>query len=270
MVPEIEFTSCKEIRARARTTLSQNLKHSILFNILFFVIFILAAIVFDEELWGFDETMGLYRYCVVLAIFNLGFYVITGPLPVGYSEFFLLRSRGVKCGFGVMFNGYKQFFRNLITIFVADLIYYGLFFLAGLLSLILFSVFMVGESSILKDIALYGIFSDLKICIPLILFFVLCLLIFLKTYALICLLTIHLADNPEMGTLEVIKTLWVKTKNCNFQMIKLCFSFIGWWLLCAITLGIAAIWVIPYWNYARAEFYKDLFKQEPLEETSVS
>ena len=267
MAAEIEFTSCKEIRARARTVLSQNLQHSILFNILFFVIFILIAIVFDAELWGFDVSMGLFRYCVVLAIFNIVFYVITGPLPVGYSEFFLQRTRGIKCGFGVMFNGYKKYFRNLITIFVADLIYYGLFILAGLLCLILFSVFLIGEVSIIKTIALYTIFSDLKICIPLILFFALGLFIFLKTYALISLLTIHLANNPEMGTLEVIKTLWVKTKNCNLQMIKLCFSFIGWWLLCAITLGIAAIWVTPYWNYARAEFYKDLFKQESLEET---
>ena len=35
-------------------------------------------------------------------------------------------------------------------------------------------------------------------------------------------------------------------------------SFIGWWILCGITMGIAAIWVIPYYNACLATFYIDI------------
>ncbi len=35
-------------------------------------------------------------------------------------------------------------------------------------------------------------------------------------------------------------------------------SFIGWYLLCAITAGIAAIYVIPYVNAAVTNFYNSI------------
>ena len=37
-------------------------------------------------------------------------------------------------------------------------------------------------------------------------------------------------------------------------------SFIGWYLLCGITFGIAAIWVVPYVTTANVMYYEKLKK----------
>lgn len=42
----------------------------------------------------------------------------------------------------------------------------------------------------------------------------------------------------------------------NFLYFEL--SFIGWWFLCAITFGIAYIWVLPYYYTSEAHFYLKL------------
>ena len=35
-------------------------------------------------------------------------------------------------------------------------------------------------------------------------------------------------------------------------------SFIGWWLLGFLTLGVGFIWIYPYYKLTMANFYKDL------------
>ncbi|WP_300560480.1 DUF975 family protein [Companilactobacillus sp.] len=40
-------------------------------------------------------------------------------------------------------------------------------------------------------------------------------------------------------------------------------SFIGWFLLGAITCGIGFIWIIPYYNLTMANFYRDLAENNP-------
>ena len=41
-----------------------------------------------------------------------------------------------------------------------------------------------------------------------------------------------------------------------------CLSFIGWYLLCGITFGIACIWVFPYITVAEIDYYEELKKLE--------
>ena len=38
-------------------------------------------------------------------------------------------------------------------------------------------------------------------------------------------------------------------------------SFIGWWILVALTFGLAAIYVVPYYNATMAEFYIELTRE---------
>ena len=35
-------------------------------------------------------------------------------------------------------------------------------------------------------------------------------------------------------------------------------SFLGWWILGSITLGIGFIWIYPYYKLTMANFYRDL------------
>ena len=67
-----------------------------------------------------------------------------------------------------------------------------------------------------------------------------------------------LADNPDMAPTDAI-TLSRKMMNGNkWRLFCLDFSFIGWILLSLVTFGIATLWVAPYMQQARAEFYESI------------
>ena len=67
-----------------------------------------------------------------------------------------------------------------------------------------------------------------------------------------------LADNPGIEPNEARKQSMAMMKGHKWRLFCLEFSFIGWWLLCGLTLGILTFWVTPYVQTAIAEFYQDL------------
>lgn len=67
-----------------------------------------------------------------------------------------------------------------------------------------------------------------------------------------------LSDEPEIGIMEAInrsKTLMVGHK---WELFVLQLSFIGWALLCIITLGIGFLWLAPYSATTSAVYYLHL------------
>jgi uncharacterized membrane protein len=46
------------------------------------------------------------------------------------------------------------------------------------------------------------------------------------------------------------------------DLFLLSLSFIGWALLCILTLGIGFLWLIPYINVSVAKFYQDIKGEE--------
>ena len=50
-------------------------------------------------------------------------------------------------------------------------------------------------------------------------------------------------------------------KGHKFDLFWLNFSFIGWIILSALTMGIAYVWLMPYMQTANAAFYQDLKKE---------
>ena len=72
-----------------------------------------------------------------------------------------------------------------------------------------------------------------------------------------------LAENPEIGAREAINRSKAMMDGHKMEYFVLMLSFIGWYLLCAITFGIATIWVIPYISAAYANFYNSI--KSPVE-----
>lgn len=71
-----------------------------------------------------------------------------------------------------------------------------------------------------------------------------------------------LRDNPDMEPNDARKES-IKMMNGNkWRLFCLDFSFIGWLLLCILTLGILFFWVGPYMEVAHAEFYEDLKQKQ--------
>lgn len=67
-----------------------------------------------------------------------------------------------------------------------------------------------------------------------------------------------LAENPEFTASQAIEASKSMMYGHKWRLFELWFSFIGWWLLCLITFGIAFIYVAPYFATARTVFYADL------------
>lgn len=67
-----------------------------------------------------------------------------------------------------------------------------------------------------------------------------------------------LAENPEMGALEAIDRSKAMMDGHKMELFVLNLSFIGWYLLCAVTFGIASVWVVPYVSAATANFYNSI------------
>ena len=67
-----------------------------------------------------------------------------------------------------------------------------------------------------------------------------------------------LADDAESSSKEVFKKANEMMKGNKWRLFKLDFSFIGWILLCVLTLGLGTFFLIPYIEAAKAEFYVEI------------
>lgn len=67
-----------------------------------------------------------------------------------------------------------------------------------------------------------------------------------------------LADNPDMDVMDAIKESKKMMKGHKWQLFCLQFSFIGWAILSAFTIGIGSLFLAPYIEAATAAFYKQI------------
>ena len=74
-----------------------------------------------------------------------------------------------------------------------------------------------------------------------------------------------LHDNPNLSASEAITESRRMMNGYKGKLFCLDLSFIGWFLLCALTFGLLGLYVLPYYNAARARFYEDL-KNKPTVE----
>ena len=67
-----------------------------------------------------------------------------------------------------------------------------------------------------------------------------------------------LAEHPEMTASEALATSKAMMEGNRWRLFCLHFSFIGWSILCAFTMGIGNLWLNPYKNAATAAFYREI------------
>ncbi len=72
-------------------------------------------------------------------------------------------------------------------------------------------------------------------------------------------------ENKGIGALEAIDRSKAMMNGHKMDLFVLYLSFIGWALLCAVTFGIASIWVVPYMQATLVNFYNEV-KAAPVEQ----
>lgn len=79
----------------------------------------------------------------------------------------------------------------------------------------------------------------------------------IKSYAY-CLVPYILAENPDIGYKRALKLSMQMTNGYKGEIFLLQLSFIGWFLLGLLCLGIGILFVQPYYNATFAEMYLSL------------
>lgn len=72
-----------------------------------------------------------------------------------------------------------------------------------------------------------------------------------------------LKDNPQLSANQAIGYSSIMMYGHKKEYLVLCFSFLGWFILSILTLGIGLIWLAPYCSTTMALFYDNLKKSQP-------
>ena len=67
-----------------------------------------------------------------------------------------------------------------------------------------------------------------------------------------------LKDDKQISATDAMKKSVEMMKGHKAELFWLLLSFIGWFILCCLTLGFGFIFLIPYFNSALAHYYEDL------------
>ena len=76
-----------------------------------------------------------------------------------------------------------------------------------------------------------------------------------------------IADDDSIGAMEAIDKSKKMMDGYKWKFFCLGLRFIGWSLLCIITLGIGFLWLIPYMQVSLAKFYDDIKENHIVHET---
>jgi len=67
-----------------------------------------------------------------------------------------------------------------------------------------------------------------------------------------------IAENESIGPLEAITKSKEMMDGNKWKFFCLGLRFLGWYLLCILTLGIGFLWLMPYMAVSYAKFYDDI------------
>lgn len=225
------------LRARARKCLSGNWTPAVLVVLLFFVI---------------------QNACALIpAIGMIVQWLIVGPLTLGMMSFFMSLNRSEPVEVSILLNGFSRFGKGLGIYVVTTLLIALVMFAAAIPGgILIFASFML-ESANPTEFPLFII----GIVLAVILSIAAGAFMYLR-YALAYFIA---NDNPEMGILQAIKRSTEMMYGRKRKLMFLFCSFIGWFFLGFLALGIGMLWSTAYLWAAVAAFYDDLLAPGEME-----
>lgn len=140
--------------------------------------------------------------------------LICMPLSWGAEVYFLNLIRNLDISYERLFDGYKDFIRIFLAMFLVTI--------AVLFGLVLL---------IVPGIIIGLMFSMTEFI---------------------------LKDHPEMGAADAIALSCRMTNGHKMEIFWLTLSFIGWFLLSCLTLGLGFLLLYPYYSATMAQYYEDL------------
>ncbi|MCB2305548.1 DUF975 family protein [Clostridium estertheticum] len=167
-----------------------------------------------QNVWQNEESVRVPMTYSYNGFGNLVSFVLSGPITLGVSAYFLKLIRNEGPVIENMFGGFKFFVKSFVLNFLI-----GLFTILWTLLLII-----------------PGIIASLG---------------YSMSYYI-------MMDNPELSASESLERSKHMMVGFKFKLFSLWCSYIGWFILGIITFGIGFLWINPYYEAAKANFYQDI------------
>ena len=287
--------SCRSIKKEGWNRLKKHLGGALLITLLLFIILLLTqipselsniqreqnlALISTVQASGSVTTSdnnkimgGAVTQIVWAIVCILVFLLVYNPIMVGYTRWFISNSHEegtprISMLFYSFQSGiYKRivggtFYRSLwlyIWQYAASLFYIP-FYISFYFTIysIIFSVekFIVPKD--LQEFFQYFYYYGYKFSLPLLLFFIGSIgyiaILANRMYAY-SFVNFILADNPAIGTKNAMNRSKQMTYGMKKKLLLLDLSYIGWWILTILTLGLLSFGLLPYITQTRSELY---------------
>jgi uncharacterized membrane protein len=184
----------------------------------------------------------LVGVCLIPLVGQFIQLIFSAPLVVGLTVFFLATLRGKNNPFSLLFAGFNCFGTSLCTYLLVSLI-----ILAWMIPVFITAVLLIFiHLDPVTTAALWAVLalSMIALMIPLQMRYGLALYV--------------VADDPTVRARQAIRRSIELMQGNYWRLGLLWLRFIGWQLLCILTLGIGFIWLFPYYMASMAAFYDDL------------
>ena len=181
--------------------------------------------------------------------------ILTGPLTLGGTIFYLTFTRGGRAGLEMLFAGFKNFWGALgayvivfflVVLWIAGPVAAGAVIGALLGIIVGAAIGAAAEGAKVGLIA--GAGAGLIVGIVLAVF---ALLSYSQTFYV-------LADDPAAGPMEAVRRSKQMMTNRRGKLFCLGLRYLCWSLLCLLTCGVGFLWLYPYMGVGYARFYDDL------------
>ena len=197
-------------------------------------------------------------------VLSLIYFIINSIVEIVLVSLFLIYSRSPEpVRLKNYFEGYNKWARGILT----GLWKFLWLFLWGLIAVpvIIAFAFILALTGIGSNMTLDTI-ATIHLISPIILFISLIpMLIKSIEYSFIFFFT---AEFPELGIRKALRLSILLAKGHRWDIFKLDFSFIGWFLLGCLSLGIGFLWILPYYYMTMTNTYHALL-QDALESGKI-
>lgn len=235
-----------EIRTEARKALQDRWGTAALITFIYSMFSFLVSKILN----GVDENSS------IIILLEIIYFVISVPISFGLmiSMMKLRRSESVGA-FDFFKDGFANFKRSwsITGNILKKLVIYLIVAIFGVLLFAFSLTFSVAQTIITASASSFTLATFLG------LFIYLAALILMIPKSLLYVLAIYISvDNPEMSAREAVDRSADLMMGNRWKYFCLSFSFIGWAIATAFTLGIGSFWLVPYMQVSMIVFYDNL------------
>lgn len=217
-----------------------------------------TSVMFDGDV---DSALFYVAGILIFVLFAMVFVIcIYPPLIMSYKKIpVLLCNTTEKINFKEIFSGFKMYGKsmgvywwNYLWIFLWMLVFYVPMIILNAISTSMLILSNSGD----VNFALVGsmvVVAILQVAVIIGLYVVIInrSLAYSMMWYIVC-------DDNKVGAIDSMNISKAITKKHLWSLFVLNLSFIGWFLLCLLTLGIGFLWLLPYVETTNYEAYKVL------------